>query len=140
MCGLSQYRLLLQNESLIPLLRVNDAYVRLVPFVPALPLMPSLKRCEGSATSPIRALDFPEGVDHSEALPKYAPPATGWTPIHRSSTPVLASQVIGRRLHQVHEGLMHMQRCRELFAAAMRGVDDLVYDPEGDRLLLRGKR
>ena len=30
---------------------------------------------------------------------------------------------------------MHM--CRELFAAAMRGVDDLVYDPEGDRLLLR---
>ena len=32
---------------------------------------------------------------------------------------------------------MHMQRCRELFAAAMRGVDDSVYDPEGDRLLLR---
>ena len=32
---------------------------------------------------------------------------------------------------------MHMQRCRELFAAAMRGVDHLVYDPEGDRLLLR---
>ena len=32
-----------------------------------------------------------------------------------------------------------MQRCRELFAAAMRGVDDLVYDPEGDRLLLRGE-
>ena len=32
-----------------------------------------------------------------------------------------------------------MQRCRELFAAAMRGVDNLVYDPEGDRLLLRGK-
>ena len=31
-----------------------------------------------------------------------------------------------------------MQRCRELFAAAMRGVDDLVYDPERDRLLLRG--
>ena len=30
-----------------------------------------------------------------------------------------------------------MQRCRELFAAAMRGVDDLVYDPEGDMLLLR---
>ena len=30
-----------------------------------------------------------------------------------------------------------MQRCRELFAAAMRGVDHLVYDPEGDRLLLR---
>ena len=34
---------------------------------------------------------------------------------------------------------MHMQRCRELFAAAMRGVDHLVYDPEGDRLLLRGE-
>ena len=32
-----------------------------------------------------------------------------------------------------------MQRCRELFAAAMRGVDDLVYDPKGDRLLLRGE-
>ena len=32
-----------------------------------------------------------------------------------------------------------MQRCRELFAAVMRGVDDLVYDPEGDRLLLRGE-
>ena len=32
-----------------------------------------------------------------------------------------------------------MQRCRELFASAMRGVDDLVYDPEGDRLLLRGE-
>ena len=32
-----------------------------------------------------------------------------------------------------------MQRCGELFAAAMRGVDDLVYDPEGDRLLLRGE-
>ena len=34
---------------------------------------------------------------------------------------------------------MHMQRCRELFAAAMCGVDHLVYDPEGDRLLLRGE-
>ena len=32
-----------------------------------------------------------------------------------------------------------MQRCRELFTAAMRGVDHLVYDPEGDRLLLRGE-
>ena len=32
-----------------------------------------------------------------------------------------------------------MQLCRELFAAAMRGVDDLVYDSEGDRLLLRGE-
>ena len=32
-----------------------------------------------------------------------------------------------------------MQRCRELFAAAMRGVDNLVYDPEGNRLLLRGE-
>ena len=31
-----------------------------------------------------------------------------------------------------------MQRCREIFAAAMRRVDDLVYDPEGDQLLLRG--
>ena len=50
-----------------------------------------------------------------------------------------AFQVIGRRLHQVHEGLMHLQRCRELFAAVMRGVDNLVYDPEGDRLLLRGE-
>ena len=101
--------------------------------------MPSLKRCEGSVTSPIRALDFPEEVDHSEALPKYAPPTTGWIPIRRSLTPALASQVVGRRLHQVREGLMHMQRCRELFTSAMRGVDDLVYDPEGDRLLLRGE-
>ena len=32
-----------------------------------------------------------------------------------------------------------MQRCRELFAAAMRGVDNLVYDSEGDWLLLRGE-
>ena len=32
-----------------------------------------------------------------------------------------------------------MQRCRELFAAAMCGVDDLVYDPESDRLFLRGE-
>ena len=32
-----------------------------------------------------------------------------------------------------------MQRCRELFAAAMCGVDALVYDPEGDRLLLRNE-
>ena len=32
---------------------------------------------------------------------------------------------------------MHM--CRELFAAVMCRVDDLVYDPEGDRLLLRGE-
>ena len=32
---------------------------------------------------------------------------------------------------------MFLTRCRELFAAAMRGVDHLVYDPEGDRLLLR---
>ena len=32
-----------------------------------------------------------------------------------------------------------MQRCRELFAAVMQGVDNLVYDPEGDRLLLRGE-
>ena len=35
--------------------------------------------------------------------------------------------------------MWHMQPCRELFAAAMRGVDDLVYNPEGDRLLLRGE-
>ena len=32
-----------------------------------------------------------------------------------------------------------MQHCRELFASAMRGVDDLVYDLEGNRLLLRGE-
>ena len=32
-----------------------------------------------------------------------------------------------------------MQWCRELFAAAIRGVDDLVYDLEGDRLLFRGE-
>ena len=60
-------------------------------------------------------------------------------PVYRSPTPALASQVVGRHLHQVREGLMHIQRCRELFASAMRGVDDLVYDPEGDRLLLRGE-
>ena len=32
-----------------------------------------------------------------------------------------------------------MQRCRELFAAVMQGLDELVYDPEGNRLLLRGE-
>ena len=32
-----------------------------------------------------------------------------------------------------------MQRCRELFAAAVCGVDNLVYHPEGDRMLLRGE-
>ena len=32
-----------------------------------------------------------------------------------------------------------MQRCRDLFAAAMHGVDHLGYEPEGDRLLLRGE-
>ena len=32
-----------------------------------------------------------------------------------------------------------MQRCRELFTAAMQGVYNLVYGPEGDRLLLRGE-
>ena len=103
--------------------------------------MPSLKRCEGSATSPIRALDFDfrEEVDHSETLPEYTPLAIDWNLIPRAPTPALVSQVIGWRLHQVHEGMWHMQRCRELFAAAMRGVDDLVYDPEGDRLLLRGE-
>ena len=76
-------------------------------------------------------------VDHSEPLPEYTPLALGQSLIPRAPTPALASQVIGRRLHQVHEGLMYMQRCRELFDAAMRGVDHLVYDPEGDRLLLR---
>ena len=103
--------------------------------------MLSLKSCEDSTTSPIRALDigFRGAVDHFETLPEYTPPALGQSLIPRAPTPALASQVIGRRLHQVHEGLLHMQRCRELFAAAMRGVDHLVYDPEGDRLLLRGE-
>ena len=113
------------------------------PFLsaPALPLMPILKLCEGSGTSPIRALDFDfrEEVDHSETLPEYTPLAIDRSLIPRVPTPASVSQVIGRRLHQVHEGMWHMQRCRELFAAAMRGVDDLVYDPEGDRLLLRGE-
>ena len=35
--------------------------------------------------------------------------------------------------------MWHMERCREFFAAAMHGVDNLVYNPEGDRLLLRGE-
>ena len=101
--------------------------------------MLSLKSYNDSGTSPIRALnfDFQEAVDHPETLPEYTPLAIGPSLIPRVPTPASASQVIGRRLHQVHEGLMHMQRCRELFAAAMRGVDHLVYDPEGDRLLLR---
>ena len=30
-------------------------------------------------------------------------------------------------------------RCRQLFATVMRGMDDLVYDPEGDRILLDGR-
>ena len=34
---------------------------------------------------------------------------------------------------------MLFRSCRELFAAAMRGVDDLVYNLEGDRLLLTGE-
>ena len=51
----------------------------------------------------------------------------------------LESSAIVQRLYQVREGLWHMQRCRELFAAAVRGVDNLVYDPEGDRMLLRGE-
>ena len=83
--------------------------------------------------------DFREAVNHSEPLPEYTPPALGQRLTLRAPTPASASQVIGRRLHQVHEGMWHMQRCRELFVAAMRGVDDLVYDPEGDRLLLRGE-
>ena len=121
--------------------QVSDAYVRQVLSAPALPLMPTLKSCEGSGTSPIRALDFDfqEVVDHSEPLPEYTPLAIGQSLILQAPTPASASQVIGRCLHQVHEGLMHMQRYRELFAAAMRGVDNLVYDPEGDRLLLRGE-
>ena len=91
--------------------------------------------------SPIRALnfDFREEVDHSETLPGYTPLAIGQNLIPRVQTPASVSQVIGRRLLQVHEGLAHMQRCRELFALAMRGVDDLVYDPEGDRILLKGE-
>ena len=103
--------------------------------------MPILKLCEGSGTSPIRALNFNfrEEVNHSETLPEYTPLAIGQSLIPQAPTPVSASQVIGRRLHQVHEGMWHMQRCRELFAAAMRGVNDLVYDPEGDKLLLRGE-
>ena len=28
---------------------------------------------------------------------------------------------------------------KTMFLTAMRGVDNLVYDPEGDRLLLRGE-
>ena len=32
-----------------------------------------------------------------------------------------------------------MQRCRELFAVAVHRVDNLVYDPEGDRMLLGGE-
>ena len=100
-----------------------------------------LKSCDDSATSPIRALDFDfrEAVDHSETLPEYTPLAIGPNLIPRAPMPASASQVIGRRLHQVHEGMWHMQRCRELFTAAMHGVDDLVYDPEGDQLLLRGE-
>ena len=103
--------------------------------------MPFHKLCKGSGTSPIRALNFNfrEAVDHFEPLPEYTPPGLGQSLTLQAPTPASASQVIGRRLHQVHEGMWHMQRCRELFAAAMRRVDDLVYDPEGDRLLLRGE-
>ena len=116
-------------------------YVPPVQSNPVPLLTPSFKSCKGSGTSPIRALDsdFREAVDHSEILPEYTPLAIGQSLILRAPTPVLASQVIGRRLHQVHEGMWHMQRCRELFAAAMCGVDDLVHDPEGDQLLLRGE-
>ena len=141
MSGLFLCRLLLPRGFRIPLQQVSDAYVHRVPSDPVLPLMLSLKSCEDSGTSPIRALDigFRGAVDHFEPLPEYAPLALGQSHILRAPTPASALQVIGRCLHQVHEGLMHMQRCRELFAAAMRGVDHLVYDPEGDRLLLRGE-
>ena len=101
--------------------------------------MPSLKSCEGSGTSPIRALDFLEEVNHSEGLPKYTPPVVGQNPTLPVPTLVLESPAVVQRLHQVREGLWHMQRCRELFAAAVRGVDNLVYNPEGDRMLLRGE-
>ena len=141
MSGLFLCRLLLLNVFCTPLPWVNAVYVPLVQSDPVLLLTPSLKSCKGSGTSPIRALDigFQGAVDHFEPLPEYTPPAVGQSLIPQAPTPASASQVLGRRLHQVHEGLMHMQRCRELFAAAMRGVDHLVYDPEGDRLLLRGE-
>ena len=100
--------------------------------------MPILKLCKGLGTNPIWALDFLEGVDHSEVLPEYTPLAIGQSLTPQALTPVSASQVIWRCLHQVCEGLAHMQRYRELIAAAMRRVDDLVYNPEGDRILLRG--
>ena len=137
MSGRSLCHLLLLRGICTPLQQVNNGYVCPVRSIQVLPLMPSLKRCEGSTMNPIRALNCPEEVDLSEALPRYTPPTTGWIPIHRSPTPVLASQVIGRCLHQVREELMHMQRCRELFAVAMHRVDDLMYNPEGNRLLLR---
>ena len=72
-------------------------------------------------------------------MPTYTPPVIGQ--IVTLLVPMLAleSPAIGRRLHQVCEGLMHIQRCRELFTAAMCGVDNLMDDPEGDRLLLRGE-
>ena len=108
-------------------------------FIPVLPLMPSLKLCEGSGTSPIRALDFLDEVGPSEVLPAYTPPVVGVIPTLLVPTLALESPVVVRRLHQVREGLWHMQRCRELFAAAVHGVDNLVYDPEGDRMSLRGE-
>ena len=118
--GLFLCRLLLPRGIRTPLQRVSNAYVHQVPSDPVLLLTPSLKSCEGSGTSPIRALDigFRGAVDHFEPLPEYTPLALGQSHILRAPTPASASQVIGRRLHQVHEGLMHLQRCRELFAAA----------------------
>ena len=82
---------------------------------------------------------FWEAVDHFEPLPEYTPRALGQSLTLQAPTPALGSQVIGQRLYQVHEEMWHMQRCRELFTAAMRGVADLVYNLEADRLLLRGE-
>ena len=77
--GLFLCLLLLPNVFRTPLLRVNAVYVPPVQSDPVLLLMLSLKSCEDSGTSPIRALDigFREAVDLFEPLPEYTPPALG---------------------------------------------------------------
>ena len=109
--------LLLPRGFCTPPPRVSVVYVPPDQSDPVLLLTPSLKSCKSSGTSPIRALDigFHEVVDHSETLPEYTPLAIGPSLIPRAPTPASASQVIGRRLHQVHEGIVMAVTCSRPF-------------------------
>ena len=68
---------------------------------------------------PYQGSRLPRGSRPPEVLPAYTPLVVGAIPILLVPTLALESPATGRRLHQVREGLMHMQRCRELFVVAM---------------------